>query len=59
LQLVFLCAHPSLTPTSAAALTLSAVGGLSTRQIAQAYFVPEATMSCTPTPRAEETDWAR
>ena len=45
LQLYFLCAHPSLTAASAVALTLRAVGGLSTRQIAQAYLVPEATMA--------------
>ena len=45
LQLYFLCAHPSLTPTSAVALTLRAVGGLTTRQIAQAYLVPETTMA--------------
>ncbi|MCW2544193.1 MAG: polymerase subunit sigma-24 [Frankiales bacterium] len=45
LQLYFLCAHPSLTPTSAVALTLRAVGGLTTRQIAEAYLVPEATMA--------------
>ncbi|WP_406066854.1 RNA polymerase subunit sigma-24 [Streptomyces sp. NBC_01077] len=45
LQLYFLCAHPSLTPSSAVALTLRAVGGLTTRQIAQAYLVPEATMA--------------
>ena len=45
LQLYFLCAHPSLSPTSAVALTLRAVGGLTTRQIAQAYLVPEATMA--------------
>ena len=45
LQLYFLCAHPSLTPTSAVALTLRAVGGLTTRQVAQAYLVPEATMA--------------
>lgn len=45
LQLYFLCAHPSLTSSSAVALTLRAVGGLTTRQIAQAYFVPEATMA--------------
>ncbi|MCU1485359.1 MAG: sigI1 [Actinomycetia bacterium] len=45
LHLFFLCAHPSLTPTSAVALTLRAVGGLTTRQIAQAYLVPEATMA--------------
>ncbi|MFD5401912.1 RNA polymerase sigma factor [Streptomyces griseorubiginosus] len=45
LQLYFLCAHPSLTPSSAVALTLRAVGGLTTRQIAQACLVPEATMA--------------
>lgn len=44
LALYFLCAHPSLTSSSAVALTLRAVGGLTTRQIAQAYLVPEATM---------------
>ncbi len=45
LQLYFLCAHPDLTPSSAVALTLRAVGGLSTRQIAEAYLVPETTMA--------------
>jgi RNA polymerase sigma factor (sigma-70 family) len=45
LRLYFLCAHPSLTPASAVALTLRAVGGLTTRQIAEAYLVPEATMA--------------
>ncbi|GAA0948364.1 RNA polymerase sigma factor [Virgisporangium aurantiacum] len=45
LYLYFLCAHPSLTPASAVALTLRAVGGLTTRQIAQAYLVPETTMA--------------
>jgi predicted RNA polymerase sigma factor len=45
LQLYFLCAHPSLTPSSAVALTLRAVGGLTTRQIAAAYLVPETTMA--------------
>jgi RNA polymerase sigma factor (sigma-70 family) len=45
LQLYFLCAHPSLTPASAVALTLRAVGGLTTCQIAQAYLVPESTMA--------------
>src|SRR3954470_1021411 len=45
LQLYFLCAHPSLSPSSAVALTLRAVGGLTTRQIASAYLVPEATMA--------------
>jgi RNA polymerase sigma factor (sigma-70 family) len=45
LQLFFLCAHPSLSAASAVALVLRAVGGLTTRQIAQAYLVPESTMA--------------
>ncbi|MGJ9412288.1 RNA polymerase sigma factor [Aeromicrobium sp. CF4.19] len=45
LRLYFLCTHPSLSPTSAVALTLRAVGGLTTRQVAEAYLVPEATMA--------------
>lgn len=45
LRLYFLCAHPSLTPSAAVALTLRAVGGLTTRQIAEAYLVPETTMA--------------
>ena len=45
LRLYFLCAHPDLTSSSAVALTLRAVGGLTTRQIARAYLVPEATMA--------------
>lgn len=45
LELYFLCAHPALTPSSAVALTLRAVGGLTTRQIAEAYLVPETTMA--------------
>ena len=45
LRLYFLCAHPTLPPNSAVALTLRAVGGLTTRQIAMAYLVPEATMA--------------
>ena len=45
LRLYFLCAHPDLTPSSAIALTLRAVGGLTTEQIARAYLVPEATMA--------------
>ncbi|MFD8695526.1 RNA polymerase sigma factor [Kitasatospora purpeofusca] len=45
LRLYFLCAHPSLSPASAVVLTLRAVGGLTTRQIARAYLVPEATMA--------------
>lgn len=45
LELYLRCAHPALTPASAVALTLRAVGGLTTRQIATAYLVPEATMA--------------
>jgi RNA polymerase sigma factor (sigma-70 family) len=45
LRLYFLCAHPALAPGSAVALTLRAVGGLTTRQIAAAYLIPEATMA--------------
>jgi RNA polymerase sigma factor (sigma-70 family) len=45
LRLYFLCAHPDLSSSSAVALTLRAVGGLTTRQIAQAYLVPEGTMA--------------
>lgn len=45
LWLYFLCAHPSLPMPSAIALTLRAVGGLTTRQIARAFLVPEATMA--------------
>ncbi len=45
LRLYFLCSHPDLTASSAVALTLRAVGGLTTRQIAQAYPVPERTMA--------------
>ena len=45
LQLFFLCAHPALSPASAVALTLRAVAGLTTRQVAQAHLVPEATMA--------------
>ncbi len=45
LELYFLCAHPALSPSSAVALTLRAVGGLTTRQIAEAYLVPEPTMA--------------
>jgi RNA polymerase sigma factor (sigma-70 family) len=45
LLLLFLCCHPALTPASAVALTLRAVAGLTTRQIAEAYLVPEPTMA--------------
>ncbi len=42
---MFMCCHPSLTPATAVPLTLRAVGGLSTREIASAFLVPEATMA--------------
>ena len=45
LMLLFMCCHPSLTKVSAIALTLRAVGGLTTREIGKAFFVPEATMA--------------
>src|SRR5262245_54545345 len=45
LVLLFLCCHPALTPASQAALTLRAVGGLTTAEIARAFLVPEATMA--------------
>ncbi|MFZ0960343.1 MAG: sigma-70 family RNA polymerase sigma factor [Terriglobia bacterium] len=45
LTLVFMCCHPSLSPSSAIALTLRAVGGLTTAEIAHAFLVPEATMA--------------
>lgn len=45
LALYFLCSSPVLTATSSVALTLRAVGGLTTRQIADAFLVPEATMA--------------
>ena len=45
LTLLFLCCHPALSPPSQLALTLRAVGGLTTAQIASAFLVPEATMA--------------
>lgn len=45
LVLVFMCCHPALTVPSAIALTLRAVGGLTTAEIAKAFLVPEATMA--------------
>jgi RNA polymerase sigma factor (sigma-70 family) len=45
LRLLFLCCHPDLSPASAIALTLRAVGGLTTAEFARAYLVPEATMA--------------
>ena len=45
LLLLFLCCHPALTPASAIPLTLRAVGGLTTAEIARAFLVPESTMA--------------
>jgi RNA polymerase sigma factor (sigma-70 family) len=45
LDLYFMCCHPALTTSSQVALTLRAVGGLTTAEIARAFFVPEATMA--------------
>jgi RNA polymerase sigma factor (sigma-70 family) len=45
LTVLFLCCHPALSPASQVALTLRAVGGLTTAQIARAFLVPEATMA--------------
>ncbi len=45
LTLLLLCCHPALTPTSQVALTLRAVGGLTTAEIARAFLVPEATIA--------------
>jgi predicted RNA polymerase sigma factor len=45
LTLMFMCCHPALTPASAIALTLRAVAGLTTAEIAAAFLVPEATMA--------------
>ena len=45
LTVLFMCCHPALTPASAIALTLRAVGGLTTAEIAKAFMVDEATMA--------------
>src|SRR4051794_37158963 len=45
LFLLFCCCNPDLAPASQVALTLRAVGGLTTREIADAFYVPEATMA--------------
>ncbi|HEX3363112.1 MAG TPA: sigma-70 family RNA polymerase sigma factor, partial [Solirubrobacterales bacterium] len=45
LELLFMCCHESLTPASQVALTLRAVGGLTTAEIASAFLVPESTMA--------------
>jgi RNA polymerase sigma factor (sigma-70 family) len=45
LVLLFMCCHPALKPTAAIALTLRAVGGLTTAEIAGAFLIPEATMA--------------
>ena len=72
LILLFMCCHPALTPASAIALTLRAVGGLTTAEIANAFLVPEATMaqrisrakqrikaSGAPFRHAESDEWAQ
>src|SRR5579859_581615 len=45
LTLLFMCCHPALSEASQLALTLRAVGGLTTAQVARAFLVPEATMA--------------
>src|SRR5262245_38884830 len=45
LILLFMCCHPALSPASQIALTLRAVGGLTTAEVARAFLVPEATMT--------------
>jgi RNA polymerase sigma factor (sigma-70 family) len=45
LMLLFMCCHPALSPASQVALTLRAVGGLTTAEIARAFLVPEATIA--------------
>jgi RNA polymerase sigma factor (sigma-70 family) len=45
LVLLFMCCHPTLAPAAAIALTLRAVGGLTTAEIAKAFLVPETTMA--------------
>ena len=51
LTLLFLCCHPAISAPSQLALTLRAVGGLRTAEIARAFLVPEATMATTHQPR--------
>ncbi|MDQ0774573.1 putative RNA polymerase sigma factor [Streptomyces aurantiacus] len=51
LTLLFLCCHPDLTPPARIALTLRAVGGLTTAEIARAHLMPEATMALGVPPR--------
>jgi RNA polymerase sigma factor (sigma-70 family) len=58
LFLLFCCCHPDLTPASQVALTLRAVGGLTTREIADAFYVPEATMAQRIS-RAKRALWGR
>ena len=45
LRLIFTCCHPALGPAARVALTLRLLGGLTTAEIARAFFVPEATMA--------------
>jgi RNA polymerase sigma factor (sigma-70 family) len=57
LVLLFMCCHPALTVASAIALTLRAVGGLTTAEIAKAFLVPEATMAQRIS-RAKQSIWS-
>jgi RNA polymerase sigma factor (sigma-70 family) len=60
LFLLFCCCNPDLAPASQVALTLRAVGGLTTKEIADAFFVPEATMaqrSAAPSTRYAAAAW--
>jgi RNA polymerase sigma factor (sigma-70 family) len=57
LILLFMCCHPALSASSAIALTLRAVGGLTTAEIANAFLVPEATMAQRIS-RAKQSIWA-
>ncbi|MEU2838599.1 DUF6596 domain-containing protein [Streptomyces sp. NPDC007076] len=57
LTLLFMCCHPALTPPSRIALTLRAVGGLGTAEVARAFLVPEATMGPRIS-RAKQRIWA-
>src|SRR5215510_168078 len=59
LALLYLCCHPTLTPASQTALTLRAVGGLTTAEIARAFLVPEATMAARVTRAKKKISAAR
>jgi RNA polymerase sigma factor (sigma-70 family) len=57
LALLFMCCHPALSPSSAIALTLRAVGGLTTVEIAKAFLVPESTMAQRISRAFPNADW--